>query len=159
MTDMLGQTIGQYQVIEFIARGDSAFVYKGFQPNMNRYVAVKILPPSLARNPETTRAFHRQGELMAQLEHRYILPVYDYGRAENVTFIVARYIETGTLKDDLAAYHDLAKALKTITMIAEGLDFAHEQGLVHGNLKSSNILINAQSHEGQCASVVLGRVE
>lgn len=146
MSDDLGRYIGQYQVIEFIARGDTSFVYKGFQPSMNRYVAVKILPPSLARDVEIARQFQRQAELMAQLEHRNILQIIDSGQEGPVSFIISRFAEGGTLKESLAQYRELAKTLEFIEPITEALAYLHNQGLVHGNLSSDNILID---EEGQ----------
>ena len=122
MTEILGKTIGEYQVMEFIARGDSSFVYKAFQPAMNRYVAIKILPPSLARNETAVRQFQRQGEIMAQLEHPHILPVYDYGQADDVSYIASRFVETGTLKDRLPHMFPVDETLRLMREITEALD-------------------------------------
>ena len=142
MTEILGKTIGDYQVMEFIARGDSSFVYKAFQPAMNRFVAIKILPPSLARDESAVRQFQRQGDLMAQLEHPHILPVYDYGQAEGVSYIAARFVEGGTLKDRLPQTFPVNQTLRLMREITEALTYLHERGFVHGNLKPSNILID-----------------
>jgi serine/threonine-protein kinase len=146
MTEILGKTIGEYQVMEFIARGDSSFVYKAFQPTMNRFVAVKILPPSLARNESAVRQFQRQGETMAQLEHPYVLPVYDHGRVNNVTYIASRFVETGTLKDRLPEMFSESETLRLMRQITGALAYLHDRGLVHGNLKPSNILIDENAN-------------
>lgn len=144
MNDALGRYIGQYQIIEFIARGDTTFVYKGFQPSMNRYVAVKILPPSLARDANIARQFQRQSELMAQLDHRNILPIIDSGQEGAVSFIISRYAEGGTLRDNISKYQKPENLVQLIEPITNALDYLHEQGLVHGNLTPDNILIDEE---------------
>lgn len=144
MSEALGRYIGQYQVIEFIARGDTTFVYKGFQPSMNRYVAVKILPPSLARDVDIARQFLRQSELMAQLDHRNILPVLDSGQEGAVSYVISRYAEGGTLKENISEYQKPENLVKIIEPITEALGYLHEQGLVHGNLTPDNILIDGE---------------
>ena len=144
MTEILGRNIGQYQVIEFVARGDSAYVYKGFQPAVNRYVALKILPPSLARNSDAVRQFQRQAELMAQLDHRNILPVYDYGQEGDLSYTVSRFVDEGTLEDRIALYGHPESALEILNPISEALTYIHERDLIHGNLKPTNILIDDQ---------------
>lgn len=146
MNDALGRYIGQYQIIEFIARGDTTFVYKGFQPSMNRYVAVKILPPSLARDADIARQFQRQSELMAQLDHRNILPVIDSGQEGAVSYVISRYAEGGTLRDNISEYQGPENLVQLIEPITNALEYLHEQGLVHGNLTPGNILVD---EEGQ----------
>lgn len=146
MNDALGRYIGQYQIIEFIARGDTTFVYKGFQPSMNRYVAVKILPPSLARDADIARQFQRQSELMAQLDHRNILPVIDSGQEGAVSYVISRYAEGGTLRDNISKYQEPENLVQLIEPITNALEYLHEQGLVHGNLTPGNILVD---EEGQ----------
>lgn len=144
MSDALGRYIGQYQVIEFIARGDTTFVYKGFQPSMNRYVAVKILPPSLARDLDIARQFQRQSELMAQLDHRNILPIIDSGQEGAISYVISHYVEGGTLRDNISKYQKPENLVKFIEPITEALGYLHEQGLVHGNLTPDNILIDGE---------------
>ena len=145
MSDELGKYIGQYQIIEFIARGDTSFVYKGFQPGMNRYVAVKILPPSSARDANAVRQFQRQAELMAKLEHRNILPVYDSGQEGALSYVVSRFAEGGTLEEHMPRYRVPETALEIIEPITEALDFLHGQGVIYGNLMPSNVLIDEQN--------------
>jgi serine/threonine-protein kinase len=100
MTNLVGQTIGQYQIVELIHQGENT-IYKGFQAKMNRYVAVKVLNPSLAANPAFVQTFQQNMQRITGLQHSNILPIYDYGQQEELFFIVSQYIETGTLKDRL----------------------------------------------------------
>ena len=142
MTDLLGQTIGQYQLVEVIHQGDRNVVYKGVQPDMNRDVAVKVLSTSLAADNAFAQQFQSEMQLIAGLEHGNILPVYDFGQKENLFYIVTRFVEGGTLKDRLSQYYALPSAQGMIHSIALALDYVHSRGLIHGNLKPSNILID-----------------
>jgi hypothetical protein len=144
MSEVEKKFIGQYQVVEFVARGDSAFVYKGYQPAMNRFVAIKMLSPSVARDPEAKRSFQHQAEIMARLDHPGILSVYDYGLERNLPYLITHFSEGGTLKSRLTEFQNQARALELMTDIVAALEYMHEQGLIHGNLKSTNILFDRQ---------------
>ncbi len=144
MAEEAHKSVGQYQVIEFVARGDFAFVYKGFQPAMNRYVAIKMLSPSMARDAEAKRRFQHQAEIMAQLEHPGILAVYDFGLERNMPFVISHFAEGGTLKSRLAQFQSPNRALNLLAAVVPALEYLHNQGVIHGNLKSSNILFDNQ---------------
>src|SRR3990172_2059592 len=101
MDDLIGRTLGQYEILQLLGKGGMASVYKAYQAGLQRYVAIKILPPHLAQNPEFSKRFEREARAIAQLDHPNIVPVYDYGQAEGFTFIVMKYVEGGTLKDML----------------------------------------------------------
>ncbi len=84
MADLVGKSIGEYQILDFIARGVTSYVYKGFQPSMNRYVAVKILAPNAARHPEQVAEFHQYAHILVQFDNPHILRVYDDGEEGNL---------------------------------------------------------------------------
>ncbi|HUS94054.1 MAG TPA: serine/threonine protein kinase [Patescibacteria group bacterium] len=144
MSEEAHRSVGQYQVIEFVARGDSAFVYKGFQPAVNRYVAIKMLSPSMARDAEAKRRFQHQAEIMAQLEHPGILAVYDFGLERNMPYLISHFAEGGTLKSRLAQFQTPNRALNLLSAVVPALEYLHDQGVIHGNLKSTNILFDSQ---------------
>ncbi len=146
MSDLLGKTIGQYQLVELINEGDSNLVYKGFQPAMDRYVAVKVLSPSLAADQAFVQQFQREMQAIAGLEHPNILPMYDFGQQEGLLYMATRYVEGGTLRDRLSQFYSLPSAQRMINSVAKALEYIHSQGMIHGNLKPSNILID---QEGQ----------
>ena len=145
MTNLAGQTLGQYQILEIIHTGANT-VYKGFQPGMNRYVAVKVLDSSQTGNPAFVQQFQQDMQFIAGLEHPGLLPVLDYGQQTEWLYLVTRHVESGTLQDRLSQsyQYNLQQAQQLIRPIADALDYLHSQGAVHGNLKPANILIDPQ---------------
>jgi serine/threonine-protein kinase len=142
VTELLGKTIGQFQIVEFTGESEDTLVYKGFQPSTNRYVMVKALKPSAMRDQARVDQFLQQAELVAQIQHPNILPVYDSGREEDVVYQVSQYIEKGTLGEHLYEFSDPRKALNLMAGISEGLDAIHALGYVHGSLMPSNIYLD-----------------
>src|SRR5574341_1495020 len=102
MSDLIGKTLGSYRILEQIGVGGMARVYKAYQPNMDRDVAIKILPHYLSQDAEFVKRFQREARAIAKLEHAHILPVHDYGEYEGITYLVMRYVEAGTLKQRMA---------------------------------------------------------
>ncbi|MBC7250131.1 MAG: protein kinase [Anaerolineae bacterium] len=145
MSNLIGQTLGQYRIIEQIGIGGMATVYKAYQPAMDRYVAIKVLPAVLSRDPSFLKRFQREAKVVAKLEHKHILPVHDYGEQEGLTYLVMRYVEAGTLKDRLAAGRlDLTETYRIIAQVGAALDYAHRLGVIHRDVKPSNVLIDSQ---------------
>jgi serine/threonine-protein kinase len=141
MNELIGRDLGQYHIIEKIGEGGQATVYRCYQPILKRYVALKVLP----RHAEQSRfvRFQREAEAIASLEHRHILPIYDCGQQEGYDYIAMRYIDGGrTLKDVMADSLDLAQAALLIEQIAAALDYAHRQGVIHRDVKPSNVLMD-----------------
>jgi serine/threonine protein kinase len=142
MSDLQGKTIGEYQLISVVDRGGTATVYKGFQPKLNRYVAVKVLNSDLAQDPAAVQQFLQQAELNGRLEHRSILPVYDFGQEGEVVYRVSPFIETGTLREHLSSFYDPRTASRLFFQLAEALNYINSQGYIHGNLKPTNIFLD-----------------
>lgn len=144
---MIGEQIGQYKIVELIAQGGMATVYKAYQESFERYVAIKVLPRQLSEDPTFLKRFQNEARVIARLEHRSILPVYDYGEHEGMPYIVMRLVETGTLRKKLFYEQiDLPTAARIIEQVAEALDYAHAHGVIHRDLKPSNILLDEHNN-------------
>jgi serine/threonine protein kinase len=143
MADLTGQDIGPYHVEEEIGRGGMATVYRARQHNLNRDVAIKVLPAEMSHNTTFLARFEREVKLIARLQHARILPVYDYGEFNGQPYIVMAYLTGGTLRDRLRAERlSLEHAVYYIHQIAEGLDYLHQKGVIHRDFKSSNVLLD-----------------
>jgi serine/threonine protein kinase len=131
MAAPIGHTIGQCRIIEKIGKGGMADVYKAYQPGLDRYVAVKILPECFLRDETFLARFQREAKAIAQLSHSRILPVYDFGQQDDLIYIVMQYVEAGTLKEMLGELLDLQRAVELLDQIADALDYAHKRGIIH----------------------------
>lgn len=140
---MIGEQIGEYRIVSVIAQGGMATVYKAYQPSFERFVAIKVLPPQSSEDPTFLKRFRHEARVIAQLEHRAILPVYAYGEHNGMPYLVMRLMEGGSLRRKLFYERiDLLTAVRIVEQVAEALDYAHAQGVVHRDLKPSNILLD-----------------
>jgi serine/threonine-protein kinase len=142
MSTLIGQEFGGYRIISQIGKGGMATVYKAFQASLDRYVALKVMPPFYAEEDETfLKRFRREARSVAKLRHPNILMVIDYGEKDGLTYIVMEYVDAGTLTDRLGKPLPLTEIANIIEQIASALDYAHGQGVVHRDVKPSNILL------------------
>ena len=148
MEDLTGKQFGPYQIVAPLGEGGMAAVYKAYQPAMERYVALKVLPRHFSDDPEFTARFQREAKILAQLQHPYILPVFDSGQADGYAYIVMPFVQSGTLTDLLKGQPLLLPFIgRIITQIGEALDYAHARGLIHRDIKPSNVLMD---ESGNC---------
>jgi Tol biopolymer transport system component len=139
--NLVGQTLGVYRIIGQIGRGGMATVYKAYEPALDRYVAIKVLPQYFAHDPEFTARFEREAKAVAKLNHPNILPIYSSGQDAGLTYIAMRYVEAGTLKEVLGRPLDLKLAAHILGQVGRALHYAHQQGIVHRDVKPSNVLM------------------
>jgi len=147
MSFIAGENVGSYRIIEKLGQGGMATVFKAYHPSLDRYVAIKVLHPAFKEDPQFLERFTREARVVARLEHPNIVQVYDFAEHEGQPYLVMKYIEGETLKARLQR-GPLSKdeAIKTIRAIGISISYAHKQGVLHRDVKPSNILI---SKDGQ----------
>ena len=148
MNDYIGKRLGPYHILEQIGLGGMATVFKAYQPSMDRYVAVKILPAHFTEDETFVARFTQEARTLARLEHPHILPVHDYGEQDGVTYLVMRYVEAGTLKDLIVRRGslNLGDAVRILDQVGRALGYAHSQGIIHRDIKPTNVLIDEQGN-------------
>jgi tetratricopeptide (TPR) repeat protein len=141
--DLIGRTLdGKYRIVGEIGQGGMASVFKAYQPALDRYVAIKVLPAQHALAPGFSERFVREARAVAQLNHPNILSVIDFGQDEGLSYIVMKYVAGGTLKDRLGQPMKLAETVRIVGQIAAALDHAHGRGVLHRDVKPSNVLLD-----------------
>jgi len=144
MTDinLLGRTLGPFEIILELGRGGMAVVYKARQADLERTVALKILPPELSIDKSYLARFLQEARSAAALEHPHIMPIYAVGAAEGVNYIAMKFIAGQTLKDIVQERGALtiAEAAGMLEQVADALDYAHSQGVIHRDIKPSNMM-------------------
>lgn len=145
MTGLIGQRLGQYQIVEELGRGGMAQVFLAVQPKIGREVAIKILPSYFLQDQTFLERFSREVRIAAALQHPHILPIYDFGEQEDMPYIVMAYLTGGTLEDLIrrsgrGLSNDVV--LHLLGQIVGALDFAHSRGIIHRDFKPSNILLD-----------------
>ena len=140
-----GSSLGRYRIIEQLGRGGMATVFRCHDPNLDRHVAVKVLPSFHQEDPTFVGRFEQEAQTVARLSHPNILQIYDFGEDKGYSYIVSELIAGGDLQDKLGQDPmPLVEVLKYMTPLAEGLDYAHAAGIVHRDLKPANILLNEE---------------
>lgn len=137
------EKIGRYKILSEVGRGGMATVFHAYDPNFERDVAIKVLPPALLHDPQFRTRFEREAKMIALLEHPAIVPVYDFGEQDGQPYIVMRYMAGGSLADRLKeGALSLEETKGIITRMAPALDAAHVKGIIHRDLKPGNILFD-----------------
>ena len=144
MEDLSGQIIKGYELGERLGGGAYGAVYRATQPQVGREVAIKIILPEFANQPDFIRRFESEAQLVAHLEHLHIVPLYDYWREPDGAYLVMRLMKGGSLADSLRenGAWEPSDAARLVDQIASALEAAHKQGVVHRDLKPANILLD-----------------
>jgi WD40 repeat protein/DNA-binding SARP family transcriptional activator len=145
--DLLGQPLRGYRLLERIGEGTFGVVHRAIQPQVGREVAVKVIHPHLANQAEFIRRFEAEAQLVARLEHPHIVPLYDYWREPSGAYLVMRWLRGGSLQSALAdGPLEQAKAARVVEQVAAALAAAHREGVVHRDVKPSNILLDEEGN-------------
>ncbi|WP_220194329.1 serine/threonine-protein kinase [Ktedonospora formicarum] len=148
--DLIGTMLGNYRILAKLGQGGMARVYKGFQENLDREVAIKVLPPWYAADRSFVERFNLEAKLVARLSHPNIVTVHDASEFNGHLYIVMQLVTGGTLKNRLDALQgmgqvmDAVEAIPIFTQIASAISYAHEQGIIHRDVKPVNVLMDAE---------------
>jgi len=144
MTNLIGQSLGRYHILEQLGEGGMATVYKAYDTRLERDVAVKLIRKSAFSEEvleRMLRRFDREAKALAKLTHPNIVSIIDYGEFEGSPYLIMPYLPGGTLKQHLGKPISWQESARLLAPIARALQYAHEQGIVHRDIKPSNILI------------------
>jgi serine/threonine protein kinase len=143
MSALIGTRLGQYDIVSTLGQGGMATVYRARQASMQRDVAIKVISGQLSSNPDFMTRFEHEARLIAHLQHAHILPVYDFGREGHTLFLAMRLVDGGSLDQRLRSGPlSVPETVRIFSQIASALNYAHQEGVIHRDLKPNNILLD-----------------
>ena len=151
MTPEVGTRLGHYRIVTLLGRGGMAEVYRAVDKRLDREVALKVLPPEFAWDPERVERFEREVKAAARLSHPNIVTVHEFGQGEGQHFYTMELMPGGDLKARIRAHSEgMApdETRRVVAAVAQALNYAHRRGFVHRDVKPENIL---SDEEGQTA--------
>ena len=142
---MIGKTLSHYKIIEKIGQGGMGEVYRAEDTNLSREVAIKVLPEQFTQDPQRLARFEREAKLLASLNHPNIAAIYGFEEADDVRFLAMELVPGETLAEKVAKGPvPVEEALEVCRQIAEGVEAAHEKGVIHRDLKPANVKVTPE---------------
>ena len=142
---MVGTTISHYKILEKIGQGGMGEVYRAEDTNLSREVAIKVLPEQFTQDPQRLARFEREAKLLASLNHPNIAAIYGFEEADDVRFLAMELVPGETLQERVAKGPvPVEEALEVCRQIAEGVEAAHEKGVIHRDLKPANVKVTPE---------------
>ncbi len=143
MSELVGSTLGAYKILSQIGSGGYATVYRAYHPATEREVAVKVLQ-GIAIGAVSLARFEREARVIASLQHIHILPIYDYGEQDGITYLVMRYVPTGTLREYMREIDrlEIDEGLRLFYQVADAVEYAHQHEVLHRDIKPANVLLD-----------------
>jgi serine/threonine protein kinase len=133
----------QLEILELIGQGGMGAVYKARQAKLDRLVALKILPPEVAREPAFAERFTREARSLARLNHPHIVTIFDFGEADGLFYLTMEFVDGQNVRELMQAGQlTPLEALRVIPQVCEALQYAHDEGVVHRDIKPENILLD-----------------
>ena len=158
------EKIGKYDIVGILGKGAMGIVYKAFDPDISREVAIKTIRFDLVENgtekDDLMGRFMREAQAVGRLNHPNIITIYDVGREGDMTYIVMQFIEGQSLQSRISAHEKFSvdKTIKLMLQLCDALECAHEKGIVHRDIKPANILMD-KSEKPYVADFGVARVE
>jgi serine/threonine-protein kinase len=145
----------KYKIIEVLGRGGMGIVYKAEDKKLKRHVALKFLPPEMIQNAEAKERFVREAQAAAALSHPNICTIHEIDEEEDRSFISMEYVEGKSIREKMEKGPlELDEALDISMQVAEGLEEAHKKGIIHRDIKSSNIMVTEKGHRSETPHIL-----
>jgi serine/threonine protein kinase len=150
--DLIGQQLDEYRLEELLGKGGMARIYRGLDVRLDRHVAIKVIDAPFRADSDYLMRFEREAQAIAKLEHPHIVRLYRYGEDKGLLYMAMQYIDGADLDTVLASYRraqefvEVEHARRVTREVCEALDYAHDKGIIHRDVKPANIMVDRQDH-------------